>query len=65
MTTHVKRGHFTRNIVGLAVTSGDRVECIAIAPWLYRVTLEHIMGYWEGDFARHATPARAVLESFR
>lgn len=52
-----------RRALAVVREHGDRVECIALVPWLVPQLLEHIAGYWTGDFAPHATPASAVLDS--
>jgi hypothetical protein len=65
MSQRVVLGAHTRRPIAVVREHGSRVECIALAPWLVPQTLEHLAGYWLGDFAPHASPESAVTDSLR
>lgn len=65
MSQRVVLGGYSQQPIAVVREHGPRVEIIGLRPWVVPYTLEHIAGYWLGDFASHASPARSVLESFQ
>lgn len=40
---------------------GSRVECVSIAPWFNHSILDHLSGFWAGDWGEHASPEQSAL----